>query len=334
MTDTKARILIVSPRIAGTFIRQDARLLQSEFDVTLLPFLGMRSFRDLSGHIANTDVVMIWFAGRHSVPAVWLAQRHRKPVVTIVGGYEAAWIPSIGYGVRPGSLRHRALRWVLRQSRRIVAVSTVTRDGVLNVLPDVVEKLKLIYNAVDTDRFAPRESTARDGVLCVGAIKESTIEVKGWRAFCHIATAMPDVRFTAIGPTDDFARRELISNAPENITWKGPLYDQHLIDSYQQASVYLQASVHESFSVALAEAMACGCIPVTTRGGALPEVAGPAGYLIDPADLQATVGVVREALAGDQQRRARARAQILENFALERRRQGLTSLLTKVLAEQ
>lgn len=334
MTSTNAKVLIVAPGVVGTFIRQDERLLQSDFDVTLCAFPGLRAFGDLKRYMAGTDVAVIWFAGRHSVPAVWLAQRFRKPVVTIVGGYEVAWIPSIGYGVPPGSWRQRALRWVLRQSQKIVAVSTVTRDGVLNVSPDVVGKLQLIYNAVDTDRFVPGVQSAREAVLCVGAITEMTIKVKGWTAFCDIAAAAPDIQFTAIGPTDDFAQRQLIGNAPSNIAWRGPLYDQSLIESYQQSSVYLQASVHESFSVALAEAMACGCIPVTTRGGALPEVAGNAGYLINTADVPEAAGVIRKALLDGRERREQARARIVENFSIERRRQSLVALLKQVIAQR
>jgi glycosyltransferase involved in cell wall biosynthesis len=41
-------------------------------------------------------------------------------------------------------------------------------------------------------------------------------------------------------------------------------------------------SVYEEFGIPVCEAMACGCPPVVSQTGALPEVAGDAGLIVDP----------------------------------------------------
>lgn len=327
-------VLIVAPRIVGAFIEQDRALLAHDFDVELYPFPGIRSLATLKQRMANADIVLIWFAGRHAPAAVWLARRYRKPIVTIVGGYEVEWIPSISYGIPPNSWRRRIVRWVLNNSDRLVAVSRVTQRSVLRVAPETEGILHLIYNAVDTERFAPPSTGDRHGVLCVGMISKHTIKVKGWERYRDIAASLPQVEFCAIGPLDNVARKTLVADSPPNITWSGQMTGPDLIAAYQRASVYLQCSVHESFSLALAEAMASGCIPVTTRGGALPEVAGDAGFFIDTNDIASSAQTVSEALRAHPDHRERARRQIVDNFVTPDRRRKLSELLLRTLAER
>ena len=50
------------------------------------------------------------------------------------------------------------------------------------------------------------------------------------------------------------------------------------------ADVLLLPSLHESFGLVALEAMACGAPVIASSGGALPEVLGDTGLLVDPAD--------------------------------------------------
>src|ERR1041385_231715 len=55
-----------------------------------------------------------------------------------------------------------------------------------------------------------------------------------------------------------------------------------LVALYTAADFYLELSLHEGFGMQLAEAMACGTTCVTSPKGALAEVSGGFGILIDP----------------------------------------------------
>jgi glycosyltransferase involved in cell wall biosynthesis len=51
---------------------------------------------------------------------------------------------------------------------------------------------------------------------------------------------------------------------------------------YSLAVCHFFPSVYEEFGIPTCEAMACGCPPVVSNTGALPEIAGNAGLIVDP----------------------------------------------------
>jgi hypothetical protein len=81
--------------------------------------------------------------------------------------------------------------------------------------------------------------------------------------------------------------------------------------------------------------MLAGCLPVVTRIGALPEVAGETGVYIDSptpesamvVTPQSVAGGIRQALSLPPDARALARQKILDDFPLEKRRQALIHLV-------
>ena len=77
-------------------------------------------------------------------------------------------------------------------------------------------------------------------------------------------------------------------------------------------SVYVQASRHEGFGLAVAEAMLAGCVPVVMNVTAMPEVVGDAGVLIDSQDPEAVAAAVRRALELGPDAGRRARERILD----------------------
>lgn len=109
---------------------------------------------------------------------------------------------------------------------------------------------------------------------------------------------------------------------------------------YQSADTFILPSIatdtwQEQFGMSLLEAMACGVPVVTTRSGAIPEIAGDATILCQPNDS----GVLCEALrdlalnpAKGAQLSTLGRVRVTESFALEHYAQGLRKLYTEMRA--
>lgn len=66
-----------------------------------------------------------------------------------------------------------------------------------------------------------------------------------------------------------------INSLGNNVFWLGSIDASEIISELQQASVFVNASFVESYSVALAEAMCVGTPSVVSYAGAMPELAEP-----------------------------------------------------------
>lgn len=91
----------------------------------------------------------------------------------------------------------------------------------------------------------------------------------------------------------------------------GPVSMEVLVALYHLATVLAFPSLYEGFGLPVAEAMACGTPVVTSRGGALGEVAGDAAELVDPLRVESIAeGLLR--VLGDEARAAELRRRGLE----------------------
>ncbi|MGC1270237.1 MAG: glycosyltransferase family 1 protein [Croceibacterium sp.] len=77
------------------------------------------------------------------------------------------------------------------------------------------------------------------------------------------------------------------SEAGDAIRFAGRIDDNELKALYQGARLFLFPSLTEGFGFPVLEAMSCGCPVIASTGGAVPEVAGSAAMLVDPADQAA-----------------------------------------------
>ena len=78
------------------------------------------------------------------------------------------------------------------------------------------------------------------------------------------------------------------------IHYIGPVPDEDLPPLYASASVYVLPSLHEGFGIPCWEAMAMGVPVIASKRGALPEVVGDAGILIDdPLDAEKWADAIR-----------------------------------------
>lgn len=325
------RVALVAPDDTVTFIAQDRSLLSDEFEVEFALARGFWSLRHLRSAVSHADVVLIWFMGRHALPAVLVAGFLDRPIVGIIGGFEVAWDADTGHGIRPGSLKERVLRWMLHRCRTIVTVSSHSRADTLARVPELADRIRLVHNAVDASTFEPDAGCGREGVLCVAMISATTIKVKRLDLYATIAARMPQTRFTLIGPALDATARDFVQNLPPNLMWRDALRGDELVRAYQSASVYCQLSRYESFSLALAEAMACGCIPVISNAAALPEVGGPHAIIVNPPELETGVQAVAAALQAPESLREDVRRHIVERYSTTHRQAALTQILRETL---
>lgn len=92
-----------------------------------------------------------------------------------------------------------------------------------------------------------------------------------------------------------------------HVQLEGYVADRKLRTLYEQALVVVLPSLDEGFGVPALEAMTVGAPLVAARRGALPEVIGDAGVLVDPLDVPALTTAL-DAVLADRQLRDRLSA--------------------------
>lgn len=328
---TKSRVLVLSPSPVPSFARQDGELLSSSFEVDVEGVRGLGSISQLDKSIGRADALLIWFLGRSAVLPMILARMRRVPVVAVIGGFEVAWVKALKYGIRPKSLKEGLLRRMIVWSDVIISVSHFSREQARKRFQKYETKFVIIPNAVDTNRFNLGSQAYRSGVISVGVINRTTIELKSIRMYVETARRMPDVQFTLIGSAADQAAQDFIRGLPANLQWLGEIRHDDLPQRLQAASVCFQASVYESFCVALAEGMSCGCFPVISNCAALPEVAGPTATIMKDLTLDSAEDAIRTALNKPESERETPRRRIVEHYGIESRRKLLCSTIQSVI---
>jgi glycosyltransferase involved in cell wall biosynthesis len=94
---------------------------------------------------------------------------------------------------------------------------------------------------------------------------------------------------------------------------------------------YLQLSYREGFGVAVIEAMACGCVPVVTDRGALPEVVGDAGYVIGHDEAGDLPDILRRAY--DPELGERARKRVVERYDISVRTRAVLASVGRLIGK-
>src|SRR2546422_6628574 len=310
------RVLFVYP-FPATFIQRDMDVLQTFCDVRPLLFNRRSQYPTLLKSILSADIVYCWFALPFAAVAAIVARAVGRKVIVVAGGWDVARIPEIGYG-RLLSKRGLAIARVsLGSPDLVLAFSEHSKTTIREVAPR--SPVRLAYLGVDAELFHPTEK--EDLVVTVAQVSRENVRRKGLRTLVDAAKEVPDARFIIVGRHLDDAVDELRTVGPSNVRFIGEVSDTDLREILGRARVYVQASYTEGFGVALAEAMASGCVPVVTRRGAIPEVVGDTGLYVDYGDPHELAHAIREGLHS--QLGARARARVLDRFTIARRLDAL-----------
>jgi len=319
-----ARVLYVHSR-RNTFTDIDRTALAERFEVEgyFQPRLRVRPV-ELVRKLRRADVVFGWFASWHTFAALALARVLRKPSVLVIGGFDTARMPEIGYGAQRRGPRRWMTRRTIAMATRLITNSNYSLREIEANLGLGPDRVTVVHHGIP-DRFDPRGAPpqAERMALTVGVVYGANLERKGHRPFVQAASRLPDVRFVLAGRWTDDAAAELRALASPNVTLTGYLEDDALDDLFLRAAVYVQASRHEGFGLSVAEAMLARCVPVVTDAGALLEVVGDTGVRIDSPDPDRIADGVRAALELGPEGGERARRRVLESFTYEKRRDGI-----------
>jgi len=331
----KKKILFVSPK-PSSFIRRDLDVLRDEFKVKSVyyDYSSKKTFLLFMPKIILglvwADIAFVWFASFHALAVSLLSSISKKKYILVVGGFEVANQPEFNYGMMRSSLYSWIPKFSINHASVVLSVSNFSKSETLKHTNP--KKIVLVHNAIDTKKFRPGKKKKNSVITVAGAGKTST-KRKGLEFFIECANKLPDTEFIIVGDLDEPYSRKLKRESPYNIKFSRYLSEEELIKLYQNAKVYCQFSFYESFGVALAESMACGCVPVVFNRGAMPEVVGDAGVCIEYGNTEAAVRAIKIILSDNklcQELGNKARLRVIENFGIQKRRKKILNIIESI----
>ncbi len=263
------------------------------------------------------------------------------------GGLAARWagVPHVWHVreivEKPEALGHLMAWQVVTFSSRIIAISGAVASHITDLNPHGSEKISVIPNAVDTERFSPavvgsdlrREWGIAPDEMLVGVVGR----VHPWKGQDMLIEAMPlvlkrvdKVRFVIVGDVtpdrvslrEDLRRRAEELGISGKLIWAGYRKDIPKVMAALDVLVVPSTSP-EPFGRTILEAAACGTpVVATAHGGPLEIVKeGVTGLLIPPKDPAAlAVAIIQMAEEPEwRERMGKAgRAEVLENYSVDK----------------
>lgn len=243
----------------------------------------------------NFDLIDAHFAYPDGFAALLLGWWFRRPVIIT----ERGTLPSF----RRGSLRRRLADWGLRRADRVIVVARPLADLAIaaGASPN---RVVVIENGVDTERFAPRDRTEarqRLGVTQSIRLLVSVGHLSKRKGFQRVISVLPrllgevpDLRLAIVGgPGAEGNNRSRLErlvadlDLRDRVIFVGARPPNEVATWLNAADVFVLASDHEGSPNAVWEALASGRPVVASRVGDVDHMVPRFAGIVydDPYDL-------------------------------------------------
>ena len=193
---------------------------------------------------------------------------------------------------------------MLERSNKIIAVSDFTRRELLQYYKVKEDKIRVIHNGVDVDKFQPA-SDKRKAKEALGFSPDDIAILSVGRLYARkglftliesmplVARKFKNAKFIIVGKGLSNEMKKLVSYATklgvkDNIVFTGYFPDKKLPKLYQAADVFAFSTFYENLPFAVLEALSSGLPVVTTNVGGIPEMieSGRNGFLVQPSNAR------------------------------------------------
>jgi starch synthase len=309
--------------------------------------------------VFEVDVFEAHNNSAYSLPKTLFKRAVNKPFIHIIHGTLADEYEQGKKG--PQSLRSRlANAYMKHQAQQeknmakhatvIVTISKYSKTKIIEHYGVDEEKIRIVPNGVDTEKFRPTNQAAAKQELKLDAAPTvlfmgSLVPRKGLLYLVEAAKTVvkqqTDARFLIVGSgpqKEQITAAVASAGLSGNFVFLGNLPENQLVAAYNAADVFVLPSVQEGQGIVLLEAQACGK-PVAAFGiGGVNEVVrgGETGFLSRPGDIAGLAEALMR-LLGDGALRGRmgaaGRRFVEENYTWDLCAQRMLATYKAALAE-
>ena len=328
---SKPKKILFCSALDTTFIRDDYKILSSHFSLYKVISPGIKGLIKMLRYLSKVKLSFIWFASVHSGVIVFLSKLLDKKTIVSLGGFDVAKEKEIGYGIWNSWWRSLFVGYAIRNADYVFALSQGLKKSAINLAKCDSNHIEVLEFSYDDDFWHPVDIEKERFVLTVANIDcELRIKVKGIDQLIKVAKLMSDVRFKLVGVSTNFID-SLQKKVPPNMKLIPSVNHRKLLHFYQKAKVYCQPSRNDTLPITLREAMLCGCVPVGTDVGGIPEAIVDTGCLVEYGNTGDLVKAIKYALNTDDRVGINCRKRILEISTSNPRKKRLIEIVRKYI---
>ena len=185
------------------------------------------------------------------------------PIIHDVGLFYSKWAKRSYF---KHFVRTMVLKRMAKQAELIIVPSKLTADDLRTYLKVPKERIKMVPEGVDLDKFTP-SPIKHEGInlVCVGRIAPNKGQDILLVAFGAVKEKYPDSRLYLVGGVlkgqrDYYNKLKRLVNtlSLDDVVFTGYISDEDLARYYNLADIYIQPSVgEEGWGMSIAEAFAC-----------------------------------------------------------------------------
>ena len=193
--------------------------------------------------------------------------------------------------------------WMYRSYAAIACNSEATSQNLLDWIPNVADRVSIIYNGVPLERFRNALPANRHEILG-GSNQKSVImfvarfdPAKDHPTLLRAMRNVPDAELVLVGDGDLRPQMQRLAQElgiAERVRFLGRRPD--IPQLLKMADLYVHASNYEGFGIAAVEAMSAGLPVVASDVPGLGEIVKGAGVLVPPRDEAALAKAINEVL--------------------------------------
>ncbi len=222
------------------------------------------------------------------------------PMFTYYRGYDGT--------MRIRSARQRRLTArALKKTAGLFFVSQYLKDNLASY-GLVHPNSHVIPSGVNTDKFHPVEKK-KNKFVAIGRLVDKKRPDITVRSFCEEAKSVPDATLSMLGggPWQERCQQIIRDRGMEDrVELLGEQSHGNVLKHLQESEFFLQHSVTspegdgEGAPTSIQEALACGCVVLSTRHAGIPELVseGETGFLVDELNETGFRGLIGDALSG------------------------------------
>ncbi len=232
----------------------------------------------------------------------------------------------------------KRLAWVIRESKKIIAVSQSTKQDLISILKVPSEKIVVIPEGVE-ERYYPqpleiqeivkrRYKTGDNYLFTLSTIEPRKNQESLIRAYNLVKDKYPDLKLLIGGRV----REDGGKLVAEGVITPGYIPDADLPGLYSGCLAFVFPSLYEGFGLPPLQALACGASVAVSDVSSLPEVVGDAGVLFDPNSIESIAAGIIEAIENRSQMRQKSLEQA-SKFSWEKAADRTYNVYKQVLSQ-